>query len=95
MIESSRSAKKPGPSFSGGWICGNNFWTKAEACGLSEKSLKTRLILQVHDELVFEAPRDEIAPVQELVGAIMTSAYLLDPPLEVEFKVGENWADVE
>lgn len=62
---------------------------------LTERGLRTRLILQVHDELVFEAPREEVEQVQGIVGGIMTGVYPLDPPLEVEFKVGENWCDVE
>jgi DNA polymerase-1 len=62
---------------------------------MRERGLESRLILQVHDELVFEAFEGEI----EVLGAIareqMAGAYELDPPLEVEIKVGQNWCDVE
>jgi DNA polymerase-1 len=65
------------------------------ADALAEHRLATRLILQVHDELVFEAPRDEVEAVGKLATEIMGSAYPLNPPLEVEIKVGTNWCDVE
>jgi DNA polymerase-1 len=62
---------------------------------LREAGLRARLLLQVHDELVLEAPRDEIATVSRVVSEVMIGAYKLDPPLEVEVKVGTNWRDVE
>jgi DNA polymerase-1 len=62
---------------------------------LGESKLKSRLILQVHDELIFEAPRDEIEAVGAIARREMAGAYDLDPPLEVEVKVGQNWNDVE
>jgi DNA polymerase-1 len=62
---------------------------------LRESPLKSRLLLQVHDELVFEAPRVEVEPLGEMVRGIMVGAYDLDPELEVEIKVGSNWCDVE
>ena len=65
------------------------------AAALDERGLATRLILQVHDELVFEAPRGEVEAVGDLAREVMASAYPLDPPLEVEIKVGTNWCDVE
>jgi DNA polymerase-1 len=65
------------------------------AAALDERGLETRLLLQVHDELVFEAPRGEVEAVGELARAIMGSAFPLDPSLEVEIKVGTNWCDVE
>jgi DNA polymerase-1 len=48
----------------------------------------------VHDELVFEALRGEIEALGEIARAKMAGAYELDPPLEVEIKVGQNWCDV-
>ncbi|TAK22908.1 MAG: DNA polymerase I [Chloroflexota bacterium] len=62
---------------------------------LTEHSLSTRVLLQVHDELVFEAPNDEIDAVSEIALRVMASVYPLDPPLEVEIKVGANWCDAE
>ena len=60
-----------------------------------ERGLKSRLILQVHDELVFEAQESEIGVLGELAREKMAGAYDLDPKLEVEIKVGKNWSDVE
>jgi DNA polymerase-1 len=62
---------------------------------LKQKKLKARLLLQVHDELVLEAPQAEVDKVTRLVKEIMESAYPLDPPLKVEIGVGENWAEVK
>lgn len=56
-----------------------------------KQKLKSKMILQVHDELVFECPDDEVAEVIPLVHRIMCDAYKLDAPLEVEAKVGSNW----
>ena len=62
---------------------------------LRQKKLKARLLLQVHDELVLEAPDNEVQKVSKLVREIMESAYPLDPPLKVEIGVGENWDEVK
>lgn len=58
---------------------------------LNKKKLKTKMILQVHDELVFEAPKSEVDEVIPLIRRIMCEAYKLDAPLDVEVKVGANW----
>ena len=50
-----------------------------------------RMLLQVHDELVFEVPVGEVEEAQELVRSLMAGAFPLDVPLEVEMGVGENW----
>ena len=57
--------------------------------------LRSHMILQVHDELVFECPPDEIPVVRELALRIMPAAMKLDVPLKVEVKVGPNWGDME
>jgi DNA polymerase-1 len=62
---------------------------------LQKKKLKARLLLQVHDELVLEAPNGEVAKVSGLVKEIMEGAYPLDPPLKVDIGVGENWDEVK
>jgi DNA polymerase-1 len=58
---------------------------------LSAAGLRTRLVLQIHDELLFEAPADEAEQVKELAEREMTGAYELDPPLAVEAGIGEDW----
>lgn len=60
-----------------------------------EKKLKAKLLLQVHDELVFEVPEEELEDVAMLVKEKMESTVSLDVPITVEMKVGPNWADME
>jgi DNA polymerase I len=55
----------------------------------------SRMILQVHDELLFEAPENEAAAVRELVKQVMEGAYTLRVPLRVETKAGPNWRDMK
>ena len=69
---------------------------------MKDKGLKARLILQVHDELMFEAPPDEIEPLRNLVQKEMPLAFEVLPsarefavPLNVEVKIGSNWGDME
>ena len=61
---------------------------------LGERKLRTRMILQVHDELVFETPRDELETVAQMVRERMEGAMQLIVPIKVEMKVGENWYDM-
>jgi DNA polymerase I len=62
---------------------------------LAERSVKTRLVLQIHDELLFEGPPGEMDEATELVRREMCAAYQLDPPLEVDIGVGEDWLDAK
>ncbi len=57
--------------------------------------LQSRLILQIHDELVFEVPKTELAQVRELVRRLMNSALDLNVPVEVDVAAGPNWLDVD
>jgi DNA polymerase-1 len=61
---------------------------------LRERGLRARMLLQVHDELLLEAPEAELEEVAELVTREMRWAAKLDVPLEVEAKYGPNWADM-
>jgi DNA polymerase-1 len=58
---------------------------------LAEEGLAARMVLQIHDELLVEAPEREVARVVELVRGAMCGAYPLDPPLEVDVGIGETW----
>jgi DNA polymerase-1 len=58
---------------------------------LADAGLRTRLVLQIHDELLFEAPEDEVAAATEIVVREMANAYDLDPPLGVDAGAGDNW----
>lgn len=60
---------------------------------LQEKNFKTKMLLQVHDELVFEAPRDEVEQVIPIIKDIMENAVPFEIPLIVECGVGENWLE--
>ncbi|HEY9856764.1 MAG TPA: DNA polymerase I, partial [Stenomitos sp.] len=62
---------------------------------LTERRLKTRMILQVHDELVFEVPNDEVETVRELVRETMEGAYPIEVPLKVEIAVGPSWMEAK
>ncbi|MBI1878526.1 MAG: DNA polymerase I [Chloroflexi bacterium] len=62
---------------------------------LRQQKLRTRLLLQVHDELVLEAPDAEIEQVAHLTREVMCHAYDLKAPLQVEVSVGENWLEME
>lgn len=59
---------------------------------LQQEQLAARMLLQVHDELVFEAPEKELDALRELVREEMESAVILDLPLKVDIGVGRNWA---
>jgi DNA polymerase I len=62
---------------------------------LRERGLKSRMTLQVHDELVFEVPENEIEIMQPLVRQHMEHVHELAVPLQVEMGTGKNWRDLE
>jgi DNA polymerase-1 len=62
---------------------------------LKERGLATRMILQVHDELIFDMPAGELPEVSELVRRHMENALVLDVPLVVDMKLGPNWYEVK
>ena len=61
---------------------------------LESHRLRTRMLLQVHDELLFEVPADEVERLQALATQVMESAITLEVPLKVDVKVGDDWAAV-
>ena len=65
---------------------------------MTDLNMRSRMILQVHDELIFEAPRDELGQMQaiitELMPAAVPPAVGFEVPLEVEMKVGDNWGEM-
>ena len=62
---------------------------------LKAKKLKTKMLLQVHDELIFDVPKDEIAEVKELIIYEMTHAYQMNVPLQVSVAEGESWHEAK
>jgi DNA polymerase-1 len=61
---------------------------------LRERGMKSRLILQIHDELLLEAPEGEALRARDLVKATMEGALALDVPLVADARIGRNWAEV-
>jgi DNA polymerase-1 len=62
---------------------------------LAEAGLATRLVLQIHDELLFEGPAQEAEETMEIVRAAMEKAADLDPPLTVDIGAGPNWMEAK
>jgi DNA polymerase I len=61
---------------------------------LQARGLAARMLLQVHDELLFEAPADEVSEVERLASEIMADALPLDVPVVVDVKTGSDWSQV-
>jgi DNA polymerase-1 len=61
---------------------------------LRERASRARMILQVHDELVVEAPEDEVETVAPLMREIMENAFDLRAPLKADLNVGQNWEEM-
>jgi len=61
---------------------------------MGERALSAKMILQVHDELVFEVPPEEVEEMKGLVAELMPRAMHLSVPLKVDIKVGRNWGDM-
>jgi DNA polymerase-1 len=62
------------------------------AKALTESGLESRMLLQVHDELLFESPEAEVPRLEALARQVMESAMTLDVPLKVDIKTGVDWA---
>ncbi len=62
---------------------------------ITRRHLQSKMIIQVHDELVFEVPQREIESMKQLVQEIMPSAMEIGIPLKVDMKIGRNWGEAE
>ena len=62
---------------------------------MKEQKLKSRMLLQVHDELIFEVPEKELTKMKQLVKEGMENVVKLEVPLDVEMGVGVNWLDLK
>ena len=60
---------------------------------LVEGNYKTKMLLQVHDELVFDAYKPELEKVKTLIKTEMENAFKLEVPLDVDLGVGNNWLE--
>ena len=61
---------------------------------MEKRNLRTKMTLQVHDELLFEVPPEEVETMKELVAEIMPQALKLSVPLKIDIKLGKNWAEM-
>ncbi len=62
---------------------------------LNKENLQTRMLLQVHDELIFEAPQEEIETLKKIVPEVMENAVDLSVPLKVDYSFGSTWYDAK
>ena len=62
---------------------------------ITKRNLKTKMIIQVHDELIFDTPEEEIEEVKKMVTEIMENTCKLEVPLKVEIDYGSNWYNVK
>jgi DNA polymerase I len=62
---------------------------------LRAAGLETRLVLQIHDELLFEGPEAEVEQASGIVRREMAGAFEMDPPLEVDVGAGRNWLEAK
>jgi len=62
---------------------------------VEERRLKSKMLLQVHDELIFEVPQEELEEMRQLIPEIMSTALELSVPLKVDIKTGNNWGEME
>jgi DNA polymerase-1 len=62
---------------------------------IDKRQLKSKMLLQVHDELIFEVPKAEREEMRQLASEIMSTALTLSVPLKVDIKTGTNWGEME
>ena len=81
---STRSSRAPPPTSS------SSRWSAATRA-LADAGLETRLVLQIHDELLFEGPEAEVDEAAKIAEREMVAAFELDPPLAVDVGIGPDW----
>ncbi len=62
---------------------------------LKDENMQAQILLQVHDELILEAPKEEIEQLKEIVPAVMENTVDLNVPLKVEYEYGDSWFDAK
>ena len=58
-------------------------------------NLNSKMLLQVHDELIFECPENEISEIRNILDKLMTNSLELLVPLKIEYKIGKEWGNME
>jgi DNA polymerase-1 len=61
---------------------------------MEKRRLKSKMLLQIHDELLFEVPEAEVAEMKSLVSELMPHAFELRVPVKIDIKLGKNWAEM-
>jgi DNA polymerase-1 len=61
---------------------------------MEKKNLKSKMLLQIHDELLFEVPEEEVEGMKTLVGELMPQAVELRVPVKIDIKLGRNWGEM-
>ena len=62
---------------------------------MNQRQLKSKMVLQVHDELIFEVPEQELELMSQIVPEVMSTALELSVPIKVDIKTGNNWGEME
>ncbi len=61
---------------------------------MEKRKLKSKMLVQIHDELLFEVPEAEVAEMESLVTEVMPNAFKLRVPVKIDVKLGKNWAEM-
>jgi len=62
---------------------------------MGKRQMKSRMLLQVHDELLFEVPAEELEEMRQLVPEVMSTALDISVPLKVDINSGQNWGELK
>jgi DNA polymerase-1 len=61
---------------------------------MEKRNLKSKMVLQIHDELLFEVPEEEVEEMKSLVVELMSGAFELCVPVKIDIKLGRNWGEM-
>ena len=61
---------------------------------MERRNLESKMLLQIHDELLFEVPEDEVEEMKSLVAELMPHAFELCVPVKIDIKLGKNWGEM-
>jgi len=61
---------------------------------MQKRNLKSKMLLQIHDELLFEVPEEEVEEMKSLVAELMPGAVELRVPVNIDIKLGRNWGEM-
>jgi len=61
---------------------------------MKRRKLRSKMLLQIHDELLFEVPQEEVDEMKSLAARLMSQAMELSVPLKIDIKLGKNWIEM-